>query len=99
MFSPAKATTSWTQAIAVAQMLVPLSTMPHPGVCTCVLSCYMSMRVLQTYEGHAWDVVPLSADWMTATAPLVRDSQRTKDLRTQLDTPVAQAHSFRNPFF
>ena len=54
------------------------------------------MRVLQTYEGHAGDVVPLFADWMTAMAPLVRDSQRAKDLGAQLDTLVAQAHSFRN---
>ena len=91
-FSPAKATTPWIQAIAVAQMLVPLSTM-------FVLSCYISMRALQTYEGHAWDVVPLSAEWMTAMAPLLRDVHRAKDLRAQLDTLVAQALSFHNPFF
>ena len=87
-FSLAKATTSWTQAIAVAQMLVHV----------CALSCYISMRALQTYEGQAWDEVPLSSEWMTAMAPLVRDAQRGKDLRAQLDTLVAQALSFRNPF-
>ena len=67
------------KAIAVAQVL-PLLNHATPWVYTCVLSCYISMRALQTYEGHAWDVVPLSADWMTAMAPLVRDAQRAKDL-------------------
>ena len=47
-FSLAKATTSWTQVIAAAQMVVPLSTMPHPEVYTSVLSCYISLRALQT---------------------------------------------------
>ena len=80
VFSPAKATTSWTRAIALAQTLMLLSTMPHPEVYTCGLSCYISMRALQTYEGHAWDVVPLSAGWMTAMAPLVRDTQQSQGL-------------------
>ena len=71
----AAATLSWTQAIAVAQMWVPLSSMPHPEVYKSVLSCHISMRSLQTCEGHAWDVVPLSAEWMTAMAPLVLDAQ------------------------
>ena len=35
LFSAAKAITSWTQAIAVAQMLVPLSTIVH--VCDLLL--------------------------------------------------------------
>ena len=98
-FSLAKATTSWTRAIALAQTLMPLSTMPHPEVYTSVLSCHTSMRALQTYEGHAWDVVPLSAGWMSAMAPLVRDTQRAKVLRAQLDTLVPQALPFRNPYF